>query len=354
MTGHLTRRDGPRTCTNAALAATAALSRVSADAWVADRTDLPLVIGAIPYLDRGAALMSMYTHARHIDVVSPWSYSVVADGTVTTTEGTRLHADSLLTRRLGRRNIRTIPTVTDTTSRGCGPHTVARVLSDRCLRRAHVDSLTGLVRAHRFDGVQIDYENVESADRSCFEAFVGELGAALHRIGRDLYVAVHANPDGSGYGPRNGSTDYTAIADSADKVIVMAYDRHRATSTAGPTAPYDWVEEVVRHAITRIPRDKLVLGVGLYGYDWVGSTAVRLTWTQAMSLAATRKCLLDWDEISRSPHFGYILDGVAHEVWFEDARSVAAKTELARRHGLAGIALWRLGGEDPSIWRLGP
>lgn len=298
--------------------------------------------------------MSMYTHARHIDVVSPWSYSMTADGTVATTAGIAVRADSVLATRVSHRNIRTIPTVTNTTSGEWDRDTVATVLSDPGLRRTHVRSLTELVRAHGFDGVQIDYQNLESADRGCFSTFVGELGAALHRIGRVLYVAVHAEPNDAGCRPHNETTDYATIACCADKVIVMAYDRHRAPRTAGPIAPYDWVEEVVRHAITRIPRDKLVLGVGLHGYDWVGSTAVRLTWTQVMSVAATAKPPMNWDETSRTPHFGYILDGIAHEVWFENARSVEAKTELARRHRLAGIALWRLGGEDPSIWRLGP
>lgn len=337
-----------------ALAATAALSQLNSDAYVARPPELPLVIGSIPYWDRGAALMSTYKYARRIDVVSPWSYSVTADGAVAATEGSDLHSDSTLATRLGDSNIRTIPTITNTTAGEWDRDTVARVLSDPGLRRAHVDALTALVHAHGFDGVQIDYENLLSADRAGFSAFIGELGDALHRIGKVLHVAVHAKQNDAGYGPHNEAQDYAAVARGADKVIVMAYDRHWATSPAGPIAPYEWVEEVLRYAITQIPREKLVLGVGLYGYDWVGSTGTPLTWTQVMSVAAAQKPLISWDETSRSTHFAYVLDGIPHEVWFENARSVEAKTDLARRHGLAGIALWRLGGEDPSIWRLGP
>ncbi|WFR71356.1 glycosyl hydrolase family 18 protein [Prescottella defluvii] len=256
-----------------ALAATAALSQLNSDAFVDHRPELPLVIGAIPYWDRSAALMSAQTNAGSIDVVSPWSYSVAADGTVAATEGSDPQADTGLATRLGDGDIRTIPTITNTTAGQWDRDTVARVLSDPDLRRAHVDALTALVRTHGFDGVQIDYENLLSADRAGFSSFIAELGTALHRIGSVLYVAVHAKPDDAGYGPQNEAQDYAAVARSADKVIVMAYDRHWATSTAGPIAPYDWVEEVLRYAITRIPRDKLVLGVGLYGYDWVGSTA---------------------------------------------------------------------------------
>ena len=40
----------------------------------------------------------------------------------------------------------------------------------------------------------------------------------------------------------------------------------------------------------------------------------------------------------------------AHEVWVEDARSVAARLGLAQRYGAGGIATWRLGQEDPGVW----
>ncbi|WP_430332335.1 glycosyl hydrolase family 18 protein [Rhodococcus sp. ACT016] len=337
-----------------ALVATAALTQLNSDVSAAQWPELPLVIGAVPYWDRDAALTSTYAHARHIDVVSPWSYSVAVDGTVNAADGPGLRDDSLLAKRLGNNNIRTIPAITNTTAGQWDRDTVARVLADPSLRRAHVDALTELVRAHGFGGVQIDYENLLSTDRAGFSAFIGELGVALHGIGRVLHVAVHAKPDDAGYGPQNEAQDYAAIARGADKVIVMAYDRHWATSTAGPIAPYDWVDDVIRYALTVVPRAKLVLGVALYGYDWVGSTATPLTWTEVMSVAATQKSVTTWDETTSSNHFTYSVDGVVHEVWFENARSVEAKVALARRHGLAGVALWRLGGEDPSIWRLGP
>ncbi|CAM3072000.1 glycosyl hydrolase family 18 protein [Prescottella defluvii] len=334
-----------------ALAATAALSQLHADARVTDRPPAPMVIGAVPYWDRSAALTSMHEYARFIDVVSPWSYSVARDGTLTAAAGAGPDADSALPVGSGADRIRTVPTITNTTDGQWDRETIAAVLRDRALRRTHVEALTDLVTTHGFDGIQIDYEDLSAADRDDFSTFVGDLGTALHRIGRVLDVAVHAKPTDAGYGQHNEAQDYAAIAAGADRVIVMAYDRHWATSTAGPIAPYDWVEEVVRYAVTRIPREKLVLGVGLYGYDWVGSAGTPLTWTEVMSVAAAHRPSMRWDETALSTHFTYVVEGITHEVWFENARSVRARAALARRHGLAGVALWRLGGEDPSIWR---
>ncbi len=48
--------------------------------------------------------------------------------------------------------------------------------------------------------------------------------------------------------------------------------------------------------------------------------------------------------------FTYTVDGVQHEVWYADATSVASRLPLVERYSLGGIAIWRLGGEDPANW----
>ncbi len=42
--------------------------------------------------------------------------------------------------------------------------------------------------------------------------------------------------------------------------------------------------------------------------------------------------------------------GNPHEVWFENSESVIAKMRLAWQQGISGVALWRLGMEDPAMW----
>ena len=45
-------------------------------------------------------------------------------------------------------------------------------------------------------------------------------------------------------------------------------------------------------------------------------------------------------------------DGQEHEVWFEDARSVRAKLELAHSRGLYGVSYWNLMRPFPQNWVL--
>ena len=58
-----------------------------------------------------------------------------------------------------------------------------------------------------------------------------------------------------------------------------------------------------------------------------------------------------YDEIAATPYFNYSAeDGTRHEVWFEDARSVMAKLDLARDRGLGGIGVWQIMRWFPQLW----
>ena len=314
----------------------------------------PLVVGAVPYWDEQEAQATLDAHSHQIQVASPWSYAVAADGSVGLQPDLNASDEQDLDSHLHDLGIKVIPTVADTTAGLWDPSTVSAVIRDPALRGVHVQSIVSLVESKGFDGIQIDYEDLSPGDRSNFSAFVTVLGEALHQAGKLLYVTVHVKEDDAGYDPRNQSQDYAAIGKAVDLVCLMAYDWHWSTGPSGPIAPYDWVDRVLKYSVTQIPASKLLLGVGLFGYDWVGTSATNLTWRQIVALAAQHQVDEAWDIGSQSPHFSYTVDGVQHEVWYENARSAAAKFDLAKQYHLGGVELWRLGGEDPGLWQPGP
>ncbi len=57
-----------------------------------------------------------------------------------------------------------------------------------------------------------------------------------------------------------------------------------------------------------------------------------------------------YDEARGSTMFEYRDAGVDHTVWFEDDRSIAAKTALVEEYQVAGIAIWALGYGADSFW----
>ena len=124
-------------------------------------------------------------------------------------------------------------------------------------------------------------------------------------------------------------------------------------------APLPNVRRVVEYALTEIPAEKLWLGVPLYGYDWPlpfvqGRTKARsLSPQEAVALAVRYRVEIQYDQQSQAPWFRYTDEaGVLHEVWFEDARSIRAKLELARSRGLYGVGYWNLMRPFPQNWAL--
>jgi len=121
-------------------------------------------------------------------------------------------------------------------------------------------------------------------------------------------------------------------------------------------APIRNVRQVLDYAMTEMPPEKVYLGIPNYGYDWPlpfekGGRAVSISNQQAVALAARHYAAIRYDEAAQSPWFRYVDEnGREHEVWFEDARSIRAKLDLAREYGLYGVGYWNLMRPFPQNW----
>ena len=114
-------------------------------------------------------------------------------------------------------------------------------------------------------------------------------------------------------------------------------------------APLPNVRTVLDYAVTVIPAEKLFLGVPNYGYDWPlpfqqGVTrAQSISNQRAIELAIQYNIAIQFDETAQAPYFHYTdASGTVHEVWFEDARSMAAKLRLIAEYGFRGAGFWNL------------
>ena len=107
-------------------------------------------------------------------------------------------------------------------------------------------------------------------------------------------------------------------------------------------------KQVVEYALTQIPKEKILMGIPNYAYDWAlpyerGITKARLIGNvEAVHIAAENGVSIQYDDLAQSPHFNYTRNGIAHEVWFEDVRSIEAKLNLAREYELLGVGYWNL------------
>lgn len=313
-------------------------------------------VATLPYWNLATGSQSVAAHHDSFTGASPWVYGVDDRGAVVS----QVPAESVgqmnqALARLTTAGVALMPTISNHWAGSWSRKRVARIIQDPVLRARHVQDVVDLVTKHDFAGVDIDYEELLATDRTAFSAFIRQLAVALHAKDKKLSVDVFAKATDKGYDQRNVAQDYAALGAAADQIRIMAYDWHWSSSTAGPIAPLNWDNQVLKYAVTQMPPQKIILGVPTYGYDWVGAKGQLVSWLQAYQLSRTHGAVVRWDNKAQSPWFTYeSAQRQQHTVWFENAYSSSAKIALAKSFKLGGVYLWLVGDEDDLIWsRLG-
>jgi len=221
------------------------------------------------------------------------------------------------------------------------------VLTHPAARSQAVARILLVLDAYQYDGVNLDLENVPPKDRAALSSFVAEVSRKVHARGKTLTIAVPGKTQDWPDSNWAGAFDLAALGHASDAIIVMAYDQHWSTSAPGPVAALPWVEEVAQFAAQEVGPDKVLLGLAFYGYDWPRrGHAVGVSMREAEHRAARSGARIQWDQDAHVPYF----KTATRTVYFENARSIEHKLELATRHSLGGIAAWRLGQELPQVW----
>jgi spore germination protein YaaH len=320
----------------------------------ADSTGQPVtqLTAYLPYWQQPAALADLEANQHWLTTAAPWWYSPTPSGDVVEQHPEYTDTGEQVVERIRATGVQLMPAIANHRNGAWDFEVVPRLLADADTRRRHVDALVELVTARDYDGIIIDYELLGVGDRENFTAFVTALGDAMHAVDRRLAVALHAQDSDAGAGPHNQAQDYAAIGAAADEIHLMTFDQHYDESEPGPVAPLPWVVDVVAYAKRLVPAEKLILGIGLFGYDWGGGdVADDLQLTQVRERIATTGAQPRFDRVAASPQLRYRRNGVDHEIWYEDARSVAAKLALVEREDLGGAFFWRLGSVPDAIWR---
>lgn len=222
-------------------------------------------------------------------------------------------------------------------------------------RQRLINNILNSLKQNNYKGVNIDLEGIYSYDRSQFTDFMTELYNTLHPQGLMVTVAVPAKTVDNPSDGWSGAYDYAQIGKYSDKVIIMAYDDHWAGGDPGSIASIGWVQKVVDYTVKVIPKEKVVLGLAAYAYDWpsTGARADSYSISEAYSVASQNGATIKWDSVSKSSYYNYTdSSGVYHTVWFEDSTSIGYKLDIVNNYDLSGVSVWRLGLENSDYWKV--
>jgi spore germination protein YaaH len=320
-------------------------------------------------IDNPASVKSFTEHADKIDILVPAWYSVDGNGLVWGGP----NPDVLKT--AAAHHVPVMPIIALMVQLD-----LHKLMSTPSATSAFRTALLDECKKYSYSGFQIDFENVNWTDRDLFTTFVADTAAALHK--QNLQLTIATVPNAPGYPGKSafshwlyanwrGAYDLKALAQSVDLICLMTYDQNTRWTMPGPVAGYPWTVENLEYALQFVPKEKLSLGVPVYGYHWFAGepfkpdptkpelerpnpTAEYIGQQEIDQYVAAYHPQVEWDSADRVSWFYFYRDDFREWVFYTDKRGFQERLNLARDRGLQGFCSWVLGAEDPEIWSVLP
>ena len=225
------------------------------------------------------------------------------------------------------------------------------VLSNSESRANLINNLIATSLEYDLDGINIDFENVSEEASTHFIQFLRELSIPCREY--DIVLSV------DNYVPREHTSHYNRQQQGvyADYVVIMGYDEHwNGSSQAGSVSSIDFTEDGIVQTLKEVPAEKVINGIPFYTRIWtteesgVSSEAVGML--LAESWVANQGLTPVWNEETCQNYAEYEADGKLYQVWLEDEASIEVKLNVMNQYQIAGVAMWKLGFEKPSVWEV--
>ena len=222
-------------------------------------------------------------------------------------------------------------------------------LSQLSSRQNMIQQLIQSATSVGLDGINVDFETLSEDAGPHFLEFLRELSIECHK--NNLVLSVD-NPV-----PEDFTSHYDRREQGlvVDYIVIMGYDEHYVGSDAGSVASLPWVEKGVQDTIAEAPAERTVLAIPFYTRLWK-TTGGALT-SEAIGMDEAQNVLTEngveavWDGSVSQNYATFEKDNSTYQIWLEDAQSIAEKVKLIPKYNLAGVAQWKLGFENSSIWQ---
>lgn len=285
------------------------------------------------------SLMSLKRNIRHINLVFPeWFFLDPKSG------GLKTNVDPEGYKIIKRTGVAAMPMLSNNADREFRSEGLSKVLKDPQKRTQLINTITAQCLKFHFKGINVDFESIGLDSDEYLIAFMKELSGTFRKNG--LMVTMDIMTDNDDYNIRK-------LDPYVDYFVLMAYDEYSADNDAGPVSSQKWIEAQTGKILQKTAPDKIILGLGAYGYDWSTNTDdnTSVTYMQAITKASASKAKINFDDNTFNLNYSYTdAKNNTHTVFFNDAASIFNTMRFSSEYPLAGTALWRLGSEDSRVW----
>ena len=238
------------------------------------------------------------------------------------------------------------------------------VLTHTSKRTNMVNQLIAAAIQYDFDGINVDFEAIETEAGEGYIQFIRELSLKCENNGIILSV--------DNYVP----TEYTAFynrseqANFADYVIIMGYDEHYAGSDEGSVASIGFVRDGIKNTLKEVPAEQTILAAPFFTRIWKETpkaasddveaaaedyvpyelTSQASSMEESWNMVSENGAEASWSEEDGQYYAEYVNGGDTYKVWLEDTESMELRLKAASESKLAGMAFWKLGLEQSRIW----
>lgn len=258
----------------------------------------------------------------------------------------------------------------------------SQIVNDYDTRMEFLDTLQSYLIEWGADGINYDFEYMNPEHKFRFTSLMIETKNRMPHLKLSVDVTVKlANPDPSNW---YQCYDHAALANIVDYIAIMSYKANSSYNKAGAVAPYDWVEEKIQLELLDVPSNKILLGIPFYGYDYIyqmvegdpenliipedkSSQKIRVIEYGQMldvmengsyNIGSNTKVIVEkwidkygWDSVTQTPYMKFVDNmGFVHLIYYDNPRSIALKTQLAKQYNLAGAAVWVRHFGHPDMW----
>ena len=284
--------------------------------------------------------ISYVTQHQNVDLVMPLLYEVVDTGEIHPINTKLFGALRELPER-----VQIMPTLVNRVDENLAK----KLLENESLWDQQITSLIDELTRQNYIGLDIDIENIHPQLQDQFIAFTKILSDQLHQHGLKLSVTVPIKTQDPDWKVAY-AYQWDRIAQTADFVRIMAYDIHNTPNSPGSIIPISDLQEGVNIGIQSIPKEKIVIALPTYAYDWTNGQIKSLQYSDISAIKSQYQLTDAIDPETRSVTLKYTdANGIVHEIWYESPATLKSKMELIKQNGIENISFWRLGNHDPEI-----